>query len=549
MAAAILLTAISAFLITLIFSLHRHRFQTSQVERRADNEKPSHVEFPATLSESALRLKDRLRESLAGSVICPEHHEAYKELINVHWATQPCETTPACILRPQNTQELAVAVKILKNEFNACEDGKTRGTFASFSIRGGGHMPIVGASSIDGGVLVDMSLFDQIAPSYDGRTALIGGGCRWVQVYRSLQEHGLTIAGGRNSAVGVGGLTLGGGLSFFSPLYGLVCSNIVEYEVVLADGTIVIASSSENPRLWRALKGGSNNFGIVTAFRANTFPSTSIWSGFLYLLPSQASNVLLAFHEYLDQVVSNDQGKTYDQYAAGPLACFTYLSKSGIKAIAVHLAHTELPKHHRAWPQCWRKSRFALLWRLWSTCKIRSLVSATDELHALNLPGRRQTWGTTTVKNDHATLETAHDAYRAGIESIRQAGIKDTSWTLVLQPLLPDWARKGQPNALGLDEFPDEPLVIVQFTVNWALSANDEKIEEVTRTAIERIDLFAQENQTSHRYRYLNYCGSWQKPFPSYGADNLEFLRGVSREYDPDGLFQRGCPGGFKLHT
>lgn len=276
MAAAIFLTALSAFLITLVFSLRRLRFRASQVECRADDEKPSHVEFSATLSESALRLKDRLWEILVGSVICSEYHEAYKESINVHWATQPCETTPACILRPQDTQELAVAVKILKNELNACEDGKTRGTFAHFATRGGGHMPIVGASSIDGGVLIDMSLFDQIAPSYEGKTALIGGGCRWVQVYRSLQEHGLTIAGGRSSAVGVGGLTLGGGLSFFSPRFGLVCSNIVEYEVVLADGSVVTASSSENPCLWRALKGGSNNFGIVTAFRANTFPSTSV---------------------------------------------------------------------------------------------------------------------------------------------------------------------------------------------------------------------------------------------------------------------------------
>jgi len=440
-----------------------------------------------------------------------------------------------------------VAVKILKDDFIACERRKTREKFACFAIRGGGHMPIVGASSIVGGILIDMSLFDQVTPSDDSKAALIGAGCRWVEVYRRLQEKGLAIAGGRNSAVGVGGLTLGGGLSFFSPRFGLVCSTIVEYEVVLADGSVVTASSSENLRLWRALKGGSNNFGIVTAFRANAFPSTGMWSGFLYLLPSQAPNVLLAFHEYLDQIVSNDQGKTYDQYAAGPLVCFTYLSKSGIKAIAVHLAHTELPKHHRAWPQCWRKSRFASLWCLWSTCKVRSLVSATDELHALNLPGRRQTWATTTVKNNPATLGAAHDAYRAGIDSIRQADVKDTSWTLVLQPLLPDWARKGQPNSLGLDESPDEPLVVVQFTVNWALSTDDEKVEVITRAAIEQIDEFAKANQTSHRYRYLNYCGSWQKPFLGYGDDNLEFLRSVSREYDPDGLFRRGCPGCFKL--
>lgn len=210
---------------------------------------------------------------------------------------------------------------------------------------------------------------------------------------------------------------------------------------MLADGRIVAASATEHPDLWRALKGGSNNFGIVTSFTANAFPSSKVWSGFLYMLPSQAPKVLDAFHEYLNRVVSDDEGKTYDQYAAGPIACFTYLSKIGIQAIAVNLVHTQLPENRDKWPQCWRSSKFASLWRLWSTCKVRSLASATGELHALNPPGRRQTWATTTVRNDPATLATAHKAYREGIQGIREAGIKDVSWTLVLQPLLPDWAR------------------------------------------------------------------------------------------------------------
>jgi FAD/FMN-containing dehydrogenase len=549
MAAAILFTTAVAMLMALVFLLYRLRVQTSQIKLKAEAEKPSHVEVSPSLSESALRVRASLQKALPGSLICPDDREAFNKLVNIHWAKQPCETAPACILRPRDTQELAAAVKILKNEFDICQRGENIEPFTAFAIRGGGHMPIVGASSIDSGVLIDMSLFDQVTPSPDGTTALIGAGCRWVQVYRTLAQRGLAVVGGRNSAVGVGGLTLGGGLSFFSPRFGLVCSNIVEYEVVLADGSVVTASANENPRLWRALKGGSNNFGIVTMFKANTFPFTKIWSGFLYLLPSQASKVLMAFHEHLDQVVSNDRGRTYDQHAAGPLACFTYLSKSGIQAIAVHLVHTEPPEDQHGWPQCWRNSRFAALWRLWSTCKVRSLVSATDELHALNLPGRRQTWGTTTVKNDSATLAATHEAYRAGVDSIRQVGVKDVSWTLVLQPLLPDWARKGQPNPLGLDASADEPLVNVQFTVNWALSADDEKVEGITRAAVERIDDFAIRNKTDHSYRYLNYCGSWQKPFLSYGANNLNFLRSVSQEYDPDGLFQRGCPGGFKLEA
>ena len=121
------------------------------------------------------------------------------------------------------------------------------------------------------------------------------------------------------------------------------------------------------------------------------------------------------------------------------------------------------------------------------------------------------------------------------------------SWTLVLQPLLPDWVRKGDANPLGLQDCTDEPLVIVSFTVNWAECRDDEFVKTTTRHTIEQIDAVTAANKSGHRYRYLNYCAEWQKPFEGYGEENLRFLRRVSRTYDPEGLFQRGCVGGFKL--
>ena len=87
----------------------------------------------------------------------------------------------------------------------------------------------------------------------------------------------------------------------------------------------------------------------------------------------------------------------------------------------------------------------------------------------------------------------------------------------------------------------------MSFTVNWDESKDDDFIKRAIRAAIERIDVFAVANGTSHRFRYLNYCAEWQRPFEGYGEENLRFLRGVSRKYDPQGLFQRGCVGGFKL--
>ena len=150
-------------------------------------------------------------------------------------------------------------------------------------------------------------------------------------------------------------------------------------------------------------------------------------------------------------------------------------------------------------------------------------------------------------QNDPATLGAAHAAYRDAIASIRRVNVKGLVWTLVLQPLLPDWVRKGDANPLGLHDCTHEPLVIVSFTVNWAERRDDEFVKTTTRRTVEQIDAVAAANKTGHRYRCLDYCAEWQRPFEGYGGENWRFLQGVSRRYDPDGLFQRGCVGGFKL--
>lgn len=172
----------------------------------------------------------------------------------------------------------------------------------------------------------------------------------------------------------------------------------------------------------------------------------------------------------------------------------------------------------------------------------------------LNPPGRRQVFATTTVHNDAATLMGIHAVYTDAIASIRRVHVKGLVWTLVLQPLLPSWMRKGDANSIGLgihdNSLPDEtPLVIVNFTVNWHERRDDDFVKSTTRRAIEQMDAVAAANGTGHQYRCMNYCADWQRPFDSYGAENLRFLREVSRRYDPDKLFQKGCTGGFKLDS
>ncbi len=260
----------------------------------------------------------------------------------------------------------------------------------------------------------------------------------------------------------------------------------------------------------------------------------------------QATKVLAAFHEFVSRADSRDPSITYDKHAAGPLACFSYIPKLGVHVVSVNLVYTKLPENEKKWPTCWKTSSFASLWRLWSTCKVRTITSATDEMNALNPPGRRQAFATTTIKNDRATIAAAHAAYCDAITLIHRANVKGLLWTLVLQPLLSDWVREGDANSLGLHES-HESLVIVSFTVNWDESKDDDFVKTTTRRTVKQIEAFAAANTTGHPYRYLNYCGEWQRPFEGYGEDNWRFLQGVSKKYDPEGLFQRGCVGGFKL--
>lgn len=126
---------------------------------------------------------------------------------------------------------------------------------------------------------------------------------------------------------------------------------------------------------------------------------------------------------------------------------------------------------------------------------------------------------------------------------------------------MPEWARKGDPNPLGLGsqfysnpEDADKPLVIVILTVNWPPSTSsnsqaeaDAFIDGLARETIEKIEAFATARGTAHRYRYLNYCAEWQRPFEGYGEEGWRVLKEVSRRYDAEGMFQRGCAGGFKL--
>ena len=172
-------------------------------------------------------LSKSLALALPDSVIFPQDIAAFKQSMNSYWAQQECEVIPACVVRPRNVQQLCTAVTILKQEYDqrGKRDGKEKAE-GLFAIRSGGHSPVPGAASIQRGVVIDLGLFCEVTPSEDRSSVAIGAGAKWMDVSKLLDEKGLAVVGGRNSAVGVGGLSLGGKLVPFASLLALLWAGL-----------------------------------------------------------------------------------------------------------------------------------------------------------------------------------------------------------------------------------------------------------------------------------------------------------------------------------
>jgi FAD/FMN-containing dehydrogenase len=146
------------------------------------------------------------------------------------------------------------------------------------AIRGGGHNA-GGLGLVDDGLVIDLSPMRGIRVDPKKQTIRVQGGCRWGDVDHAAHAYGLSVPSGIVSTTGCGGLTLGGGVGHLSRKFGLTIDNLLEADVVLADGSMVVANAKENPDLYWALRGGGGNFGVVTSFLYQGQPVHTIFGG------------------------------------------------------------------------------------------------------------------------------------------------------------------------------------------------------------------------------------------------------------------------------
>jgi FAD/FMN-containing dehydrogenase len=191
--------------------------------------------MPSVQTESTCQQAQPLVDAGLGSRILLPTDSEYATRIGSYWCNN-AKLKPACIVQPQSTAEVSQTIEAL---------ARARQVFA---VRAGGHMNWAGSNNITGGVTIDLGFLNSTQYDANTQTARLGPGARWKDVYVELEKHGRTVAGAREGECGVGGFLLGGGNTFHTPSHGFACDNVVTYEVVLADGRIVIADAGGEHR-------------------------------------------------------------------------------------------------------------------------------------------------------------------------------------------------------------------------------------------------------------------------------------------------------------
>ncbi|KAK3940776.1 hypothetical protein QBC46DRAFT_287403 [Diplogelasinospora grovesii] len=321
----------------------------------------------------------------------------------------------------------------------------------------------------------------------------------------------------------------------FSTRRGFACDSVVGFKVVLASGELVRARADENADLWTALKGGLNNFGIVTAITMKTFAAKDIWGGVTYYPPSTFSQILQKACDFVHHETDED---THIMCSAG--------YGFGHQAVTCVMYHTQgevnppsLQPFTAVHPQIEQMG----------TMRTSTHLGFCEELSKFSSNGMRQYWASVTIKPDVALMESFHGEWQETLAAIKDVHglIFSFGFHPLTKALLINSAKAGG-NAMDIPPS-DGPLFVILINPCWTLPQDDSRIFAAVEALVAGFRRLADEKGLLHRYIFTNYAYYKDDVMAGYGEESLERLRATSKKYDPRGMFQTtGVPGGFKLY-
>jgi FAD/FMN-containing dehydrogenase len=220
-----------------------------------------------------ISIRRRLAAAVDGRIIAPGS-AAYDQARTIFYGG--FDQHPTVIVRPTDTSEVSQVVSI------------ARETGLELAVRSGGHS-LAGHSTTDGGIVLDLGDLKALEIDPAQRTAWAQTGLTAGDVTTAVGEHGLAVGFGDTASVGIGGITLGGGIGYLVRKHGLTIDSLLAAELVTADGRILQVDADSHPELFWALRGGGGNFGVATRFRYRLHPVSTIVGGLLVLPATPAA--------------------------------------------------------------------------------------------------------------------------------------------------------------------------------------------------------------------------------------------------------------------
>ncbi|KAL9123061.1 MAG: hypothetical protein Q9187_000388 [Circinaria calcarea] len=382
-----------------------------------------------------------------------------------------------------------------------------RETNSPFAVRSGGHMPVPGAASTDNGIMIAMTNINTRNLIHNQSIAQLGPGQIWQDVYDWISAYDLGVAGGRYGQVGVGGLLTGGGINYFGNRFGWSFNSIVQYEVVVADSSILQVNASSHPDLFWALKGGSNNFGIVTRFDMKTFPVTTAYVGGIVWIP----DALPAFLEAVGNFVQPGGGSEDPLVAINPAIALTPANGTVEPTNIVFYQGNETAPATLA--------NFSVIpGTLFNDTGVRpSWISLPAELNQPAFAARtsRQLFWSVGIKPTQAAINLANVTIVGGALSQLQH-IPDLTLTLAYQPITKAWlaaARASGGDAIDLDPA-DGGFISILISATWSHATDDADINGFMRSATSTLIQQAKAANLYYPFITLNDAGRGQDPYP-----------------------------------